>query len=124
MNLSTYHKSIVDYYEATENAYKDSWDLDNSLSIHYGYWDEKVKSFPQSLLRMNEVMMEAAAIKPTDSVLDAGCGIGGSSIFLAKEIGCNVAGISLSQRQISKAKELAIENKVEDKIEFRVMNYC
>ena len=102
----------------SENAYKDSWDLNNSLAIHYGYWDEKVKNFPQSLLRMNEVMMETAKIKPTDKVLDAGCGIGGSSIFLAEKIGCSVTGISLSERQVNKAKELAIEKKVEDKVEF------
>ncbi|HEY5773788.1 MAG TPA: methyltransferase domain-containing protein [Chitinophagaceae bacterium] len=124
MQLTNYHKNIVDYYAASENAYKDSWDLDNSLAIHYGYWDERVKSFPQSLLRMNEVMMEAANIKSSDRILDAGCGIGGSSIFLGEKMGCNVAGISLSERQINKAKELAIEKKVEDKVDFRVMNYC
>jgi ubiquinone/menaquinone biosynthesis C-methylase UbiE len=124
MQLTNYHKNIVDYYAASENAYKDSWDLDNSLAIHYGYWDERVKSFPQSLLRMNEVLMEAANIKSSDRVLDAGCGIGGSSIFLGEKIGCNVTGISLSERQIIKARELAIEKKVEDKVDFRVMNYC
>ena len=124
MQLTNYHKNIVDYYAASENAYKDSWDLNNSLAIHYGYWDERVKSFPQSLLRMNEVMMEAANIKSSDRVLDAGCGIGGSSIFLGEKMGCNVTGISLSERQINKAKELAIEKKVEDKVDFRVMNYC
>jgi len=124
MELTNYHKNIVDYYAASENAYKDSWDLNNSLAIHYGYWDERVKSFPQSLLRMNEVMMEAANIKSSDRVLDAGCGIGGSSIFLGEKMGCNVTGISLSERQINKAKELAIEKKVEDKVDFRVMNYC
>ena len=124
MKLTAYHKNIIDYYDATENAYKDSWDLNNSLAIHYGYWDERVKSFPQSLLRMNEVMMEAANIKSSDRVLDAGCGIGGSSIFLGEKMGCNVTGISLSERQINKAKELAIEKKVEEKVDFRVMNYC
>src|SRR5262245_23710534 len=100
MKLTAYHNNIVDYYTATENAYKDSWDLDNSLAIHYGYWDEKVKDFPGSLVRMNEVMMEAAVIQSTDKVLDAGCGVGGSSIFLAEQIGCGVTGISLSERQI------------------------
>ena len=60
MKLTAYHKNIIDYYTATENAYKDSWDLNNSLAIHYGYWDERINSFSQSLLRMNEVMMEAA----------------------------------------------------------------
>ena len=74
MESNEYHKKIVAYYKDTENAYKDSWDLNNSLAIHYGYWDSVVQSFPQSLLRMNAVMMEAAGIKSTDKVLDAGCG--------------------------------------------------
>jgi len=124
MQLTNYHKNIVDYYAESENAYKDSWDLNNSLAIHYGYWDQKVKSFPQSLLRMNEVMADLAKIKKSDMILDAGCGIGGSSIFLAEEIGCNVTGISLSERQINKAKQLAVVRKVEDKVKFEVMNYC
>jgi tocopherol O-methyltransferase len=125
MNLSTYHKNIVDYYTATENAYKDSWDLYNSLAIHYGYWDDRVKTFRQSLSRMNEVMAEAAAIKSSDWVLDAGCGIGGSSIFLAERIGCGVTGISLSDDQVQKARELLRQNQVETKadIRFEVMDY-
>jgi cyclopropane fatty-acyl-phospholipid synthase-like methyltransferase len=124
MKLTAYHKNIIDYYDATENAYKDSWDLNNSLAIHYGYWDQDVKNFPQSLLRMNEVMAEMAEIKRSDMVLDAGCGIGGSSIFLAERFGCKVTGISLSERQINKAEQLAVAKKVEDKVKFEVMNYC
>lgn len=124
MPLTNYHKNIIDYYAESENAYKDSWDLNNSLAIHYGYWDEKVSSFPESLLRMNEVMMEAGQIKASDKVLDAGCGIGGSSIFLAERVGCPVTGISLSEKQIRKAKGLAVERKIESKVEFEVMNYC
>ena len=124
MQLTNYHKNIVDYYAESENAYKDSWDLNNSLAIHYGYWDEKVKSFPQSLVRMNEVMMETAEIKSTDKVLDAGCGIGGSSFFLAERIGCNVTGISLSEKQVSRANELAIKKKMEGTVKFETMNYC
>lgn len=119
-----YHQKIIDYYRDTENAYKDSWDLNNSLAIHYGYWDDKVNSFPQSLLRMNEVMMEAATIKPTDRVLDAGCGVGGSSIFLASVLGCKVTGISLSERQVQQATNNAKQKGVEDKVDFWVMDYC
>lgn len=123
-SLNPYHQKIIEYYKDTENAYKDSWDLNNSLAIHYGYWDEKVKTFPQSLIRMNEVMMETAAIKSTDKVLDAGCGVGGSSIFLASTIGCNVTGITLSERQVEQARKNATNKKVESKVEFEVMDYC
>ena len=118
-----YYKKIIEYYNSTENAYKDSWDLENSLAIHYGYWDEKVKNFSQSLSRMNEVMMIEAGITSSDVVLDAGCGVGGSSIFLAKKLGCQVTGISLSERQINKAKRLATQNEVGEKTRFLVMDY-
>jgi hypothetical protein len=60
MNFPEYQERIVQYYKETEHAYADSWALEKSLAIHYGYWDEKVKNFPASLKRMNEVMMEGA----------------------------------------------------------------
>lgn len=124
MQLSKQHQKIIEYYKDTENAYKDSWDLANSLSIHYGYWDDKVRSFPQSLLRMNEVMIEAAEIKRSDKVLDAGCGVGGSSIFLASVLGCKVTGITLSERQAEQAAANAKQKGVEDLVDFKTMDYC
>jgi tocopherol O-methyltransferase len=123
MQPTDYHKKIIQYYRDTENAYKDSWDLNNSLAIHYGYWDAAVKSFPQSLLRMNEVMMEAAAIKATDKVLDAGCGVGGSSIFMASILDCKVTGITISERQVQLAAANAKQKGVEQLVDFKVMNY-
>jgi tocopherol O-methyltransferase len=124
MQKTEYHKKIEEYYHSTENAYKDSWDLDNSLAIHYGYWDEKVKSFHQSLLRMNEVMIEAANITASDNVLDAGCGVGGSSIFIASVLGCKVTGITLSERQAQQAMVNAKQKRMEALIDFKVMNYA
>lgn len=123
MQPTEYHQKIIDYYKETEHAYKDSWDLNNSLAIHYGYWDDKVRSFPQSLLRMNEVMAASANIQPADRVLDAGCGVGGSSIFLAKNIGCHVTGITLSSRQVQLARDNASKAGADQLVEFREMNY-
>jgi cyclopropane fatty-acyl-phospholipid synthase-like methyltransferase len=124
MQTSEYHEKIIQYYKDTENAYKDSWDLDNSLAIHFGYWDAKVKSFPQSLLRMNEVMIAAAAIQSSDKVLDAGCGVGGSSIFMATVLGCRVTGITLSDRQVEHAIVNAKAKGVDNLVDFRAMDYC
>ncbi len=125
MQATDYHNKIIQYYKDTENAYKDSWDLNNSLAIHYGYWDKAVKSFPESLIRMNEVMMMVADINPADKVLDAGCGVGGSSIFLASTLGCRVTGITLSERQVEQATENAKKNEsIEGLVDFKTMNYC
>ncbi|MFN8290574.1 MAG: methyltransferase domain-containing protein [Chitinophagaceae bacterium] len=124
MSSAEYHKKIVEYYRDTEHAYKDSWDLDKSLAIHYGYRDKAVRSFPESLVRMNEVMMITAAIKPGDHVLDAGCGVGGSSIFLAGTLGCRVTGITLSERQAEQAAAHAKKKGVEGLTGFSVMDYA
>ena len=124
MPSSDYHKKIIQYYRETENAYKDSWDLNKSLAIHYGYWDKGVKTFRQSLLRMNEVMMLTASVKTEVTVLDAGCGVGGSSIFLASVKGCKVTGITLSERQAEQAAKNARDSKVEDRVDFKVMDYA
>jgi cyclopropane fatty-acyl-phospholipid synthase-like methyltransferase len=82
--MNQYLQSIVDYYQATEKTYNIHWNVKSNLAIHHGYWDDKVKSFLESLLRMNEVMAEAAGVTYSDRVLDAGCGVGGSSIFLGQ----------------------------------------
>jgi tocopherol O-methyltransferase len=124
MQPDDYHKKIIDYYTHTEHSYKDSWDLNTCLAIHYGYWDEKVKNFTHSLIRMNEIMAEAALIKATDKVLDAGCGVGGSGIYLAKNIGCHVTGITLSERQVLQATTYAKQKGVSELVNFEVMNYC
>jgi tocopherol O-methyltransferase len=124
MQLLDYHKRIIEYYNSTEHAYKDSWDLDDSLAIHYGYWDEKVNSFPGSLLRMNEVMAAAAGISAGDRVLDAGCGVGGSAVFIAGRTGAKVTGITLSDRQVQHARLNAKKRGVMDKVDFTVMDYC
>ncbi|HNH29308.1 MAG TPA: methyltransferase domain-containing protein [bacterium] len=121
--MSTYHQNIIAFYDVLENPLRMIWDLDKSYAIHYGYWDEKVKSFPESLLRMNEVMAETAQIKSHERVLDAGCGVGGSSIFLARTIGCKTVGITLSANQVQRAKKNAQNSGTAHLNEFKVMDY-
>ena len=123
MPQSEYHERIVQYYRESENAYRDSWDLSNSLSIHYGYRDEKARTFRESLQRMNEVMAEFAAISGGERVLDAGCGVGGSSIFLAQNFDCRVTGITLSPEQVEAARMNSEKNGTASLTEFRVMNF-
>ncbi|MEO7394449.1 MAG: methyltransferase domain-containing protein, partial [Chitinophagaceae bacterium] len=69
-------------------------------------------------------MMEAAGIKSTDKVLDAGCGVGGSSIYISTALGCSVTGITLSERQVEQATANAKIKGVENIVNFKVMNYC
>src|SRR5215471_1994883 len=116
-------EDISRYYDLSETHYRRVWQLDKSHSLHYGYWDDSTKNLHDALLRINEVMAEVAEIKTTDRVLDAGCGIGGSSIWLAKQIGCNVIGVSLNQKQIDKANDFAKQIKLDHKVVFERNDY-
>ena len=120
---STYHNDIIEYYETTEHSYYDAWHLADVQALHFGYRDAKATTFKQSLIRMNEVMMEFAPVLKGDHVLDAGCGVGGSSIFLALQRDCTATGITITPKQIAKAQAFAIQKGVADKVSFEVMSY-
>ncbi|NLG18080.1 MAG: methyltransferase domain-containing protein [Fibrobacter sp.] len=111
-------KNIIDYYLQNEFAYK-LW----GPNMHYGFWEKDVKTQRQASLRFNEVMAKTAAITSDDHVLDAGCGVGGASIFLAKTIGCKSTGITITPRQVDLAYKNAKKAGVSHLVEFKEMDY-
>jgi len=115
---------IVAYYDECEVDYRLVWDLDVSLAFHYGHWDETTRTLRQALRRQNALLAETARITAADRVLDAGCGVGGSAVFLAGGTGCRVTGVTLSTRQAAAARRHAAERGLERLTDFAVMDYC
>ena len=72
---------------------------------------------------MNEILAQYAAISSNDRVMDAGCGYGGSAIWLAKNIGCEVVGLNVVPYQIEEAKKFANRYGVSDKVDFQNQDY-
>jgi tocopherol O-methyltransferase len=91
--------------------------------MHFGYYDEPSQSHPNAILRMNQVMADAAGIGPEDRVLDAGCGFGGSAIWLAREVGCRVLGLNCIHSQLVRARHAAHASAVDDKVTFARGDY-
>ena len=116
--MSVSKSRIIDYYDSCEIDYRWLWDLKNSRAMHYGYWDANVSNLGQALLRQNDFMAEHASVSGEDRVLDAGCGVGGSALHLARRFGCHVTGISISPRQIERAKQYAAAEDLQDRVEF------
>lgn len=114
---------IARYYDLSEVHYRRFWNLRQSRSLHYGYWDESTTSFHEALLNINRVLADKAGIKEGDAVLDAGCGVGGSSLWLAAQRGCSVRGISLSAKQVSRANAYAAEAGLADRVRFERADY-
>lgn len=114
---------IVHYYDTLELDYRYMWNLGRNVAMHYGYWDEATRSFTQALERENTILAERARISRSDRVLDAGCGIGGSAIHLARQVGCQVTGVTLSDKQVASATRLAARAGVSDLVTFQRADY-
>ena len=117
------NEDISKYYDVSETHYRHVWKLDKSHSLHYGYWDDSVKSFHEALLNINKVLADIAGIKAGEKVLDAGCGVGGSSIWLAKQRNCIVTGISLNERQVRRGNAFAEKNGLTGRVLFEQKDY-
>ena len=117
------HQDISDYYDQTTIHYKRAWDLNRSLAMHYGYWRKDTRNFPDSLAHMNEEFARWGNIRKGDQVLDAGCGVGGSSVFLVEQIGCQVKGITLNKGQVESATRHAKQRGISDLTDFFEMDY-
>ncbi|MEN9523571.1 MAG: hypothetical protein RL065_1948 [Bacteroidota bacterium] len=115
--------SIIQYYQRTEWVYRNFWKLDKSMGLHFGFWDENVNTLSDAILNQNKVMAALIDIKASNKVLDAGCGVGGSAIYLAKNVGCNVTGITITPKQIQSANEYAAKENILDKVCFEEMDF-
>ena len=87
-----------------------------------GYYDQTIRTHEESLLKMNQIVFDVARLKQNDLVLDAGCGVGGSAIWLAKSKGSKVIGISLVENEIELARKFSKENDVDNLTNFKVMD--
>ena len=114
---------IARYYKETRWQYRGLWTGRDSLALHYGYWDAETQSHVAALHRMNEVLADKAGISPGTRVLDAGCGWGGSSIWLAQHRGAIAHGINIEPEQIDKAQEKARDADLSSLASFSINDY-
>jgi len=113
------------HYDDCYRDYLAAWCNRDNLALHYGYWDEESPyKHHQALLNKNQVLYDKASIKPGDAVLDAGCGIGGSSIWMGRQHGNRVTGITISAKQAHYARQHAKRHGVSEKVNFKVADFC
>jgi len=91
--------AIRSHYDLATPFYRLVW----GPHIHHGLWSledtaRDVPAMPPRVAQeqLTDTLCMLAGIGSADRVLDVGCGMGGSSIRLARQIGCDVTGITLS----------------------------
>lgn len=97
-------RQIQTHYDLATPFYRMLW----GVHVHHGLWDADRAADDASpklaQRRLTEHLAARARIEPGQidqpiRVLDVGCGMGGSSLLLAREFGCDVTGVTLSPVQ-------------------------
>jgi len=118
-------EDIIKYYDQTEFDYKIAWYKKENPALHFGfYYKKEADNHYKALSYTNKVLAKKAKIRNGDKVLDAGCGLGGSSFWLAQNYEAEVTGISLPKKQIEACEQRAEKLNLKDKTNFVQSDYC
>src|SRR2546430_308304 len=100
--------SIREHYDRLSPVYRDVW----GVHIHHGYWIDGTETKEQAQEQLIELLAQRLNIQPSLHVLDIGCGIGGTALYLAKRFDAVVLGITLSPIQPAMATRSTAENRI------------
>jgi len=117
--------NVAHHYDLSDSLY--NLFLDSKKQYSCGYFEHKNDTLEVAQNNKIQHIIKKLNIKPDQKVLDIGCGWGSLAIDIAKNTGCEVTGITLSENQfnycIKKTKELNLENQVAFKlIDYRQLN--
>lgn len=106
-------RAIQHHYDLATPFYRLLW----GPHIHHGLWEEEI-SPELAQHRLIDRLAKAARLRPEDQVLDVGCGMGGSTIELARRFGCQVNAVTLSPVQRNWARRSAHWQGVGQRVQF------
>ncbi len=108
---STLNQQIQQFYDASSGLWEQVW----GEHMHHGYYgtDGKLKKERrQAQIDLIEALLDWAEIRQASHILDVGCGIGGSSLYLANKFQAHATGITLSPVQANRAQTRAQELQI------------
>jgi tocopherol O-methyltransferase len=123
MSRLAHQARVRRYYDENQVLYDLFWTDRESLSMSYGFWEAGTRRVKDALLNQQREIAARLEVGPADVVLDAGCGIGGACILLARERGARAFGITLSARQAALASRNAAQAGVSGRTAFLVADY-
>ncbi len=94
---------IAQHYDELTALYNDIW----GIHLHHGYWKSGVVTKEAAQEQLIRELIERSGIERCRRVLDIGCGVGGSAIYLSKAFGAHVTGVTISREQVAIGTDLA-----------------
>jgi cyclopropane-fatty-acyl-phospholipid synthase len=120
-SLTGSRKNISDHYDLNNDFF--ALFLDPTMTYSSAYFYEEGLSLEAAQYAKYERLCRQLHLKPTDHVLEIGSGWGGNAIYMAKNYGCKVTSLTISQEQQKLAIERVEAAGLSDKVEILLMDY-
>jgi len=117
--MPTLQQQIQQFYDASSGLWEQIW----GEHMHHGYYGQDGtdrKERRQAQIDLIEELLHWAEVQQATQILDVGCGIGGSSLYLAQKYQAAVTGITLSPVQANRAIARAQAAGLGDRTVFQV----
>lgn len=122
---STLYQQIQQFYDASSSLWEEVW----GEHMHHGYYGPEGNLSKERRLAQIDLIEEflrwgMGFSEPSQfsKILDVGCGIGGSTLYLAEKFQAEAAGITLSPVQANRATERAQNAQLGQQVNFQVAN--
>jgi cyclopropane-fatty-acyl-phospholipid synthase len=119
--LARARRNVAHHYDLSDTLYDLFLDADRQYSC--GYFTGPDQTIEQAQANKKRHLAAKLLLKPGQRVLDIGCGWGGLALYLARECGVSVTGLTLSVEQLKVAERRAAAAGLSDRVRFELRDY-
>ncbi len=114
-------KNISEHYDLGNDFYR--LFLDDTMTYSSAIFKNATTTLEEAQAEKYDRLCRNINLKPSDHVLEIGSGWGGFALHAAKNYGCRVTTITISEEQYKYAKERFKKENLTHKIEIRLQDY-
>lgn len=114
-------ENIHHHYDIGNDFYR-LW-LDKEMQYTCAYFPHDDMSLEDAQLAKMEHICRKLQLKPGQAVVEAGCGWGGLSRYMARNYGVTVKAYNISHEQVKFARECALREGLQDQVQYVEADY-
>ena len=114
-------RNIGEHYDLSNDFFRLM--LDPTMMYSAAKWADPDQTLEEAQNAKNDALCQLLRLKPTDRVLEIGCGWGGWAIHAAKNYGCRVTSITISEQQFTLAWDRVQAAGVSDRVEVQLRDF-
>ena len=114
-------RNVAHHYDLSDQLYELFLDRDRQYSC--AYFQAADDDLETAQLNKKRHIAAKLLLRPGQKVLDIGSGWGGLALYLARECGAEVTGLTLSQEQLKVAQHRAAAAGLSERVRFHLRDY-